>query len=253
MPSTSASCMIRKTEQVRRPLARLDVFERNVVHRLAGRVGMADVLQHQLSTMVGCRSRSQPMPSVSHQERAHCRSVCSARAEARHRVPEDVAAWPAEPVNARTATIAVWVESSPPEMPMTARRSARRDEPLGRGFDLDVIDFVGNVRPVRGIGRHVGKRSTCRSRECDPAGMSSSNSSVLKCGELRRMGLHAIAERRPAHALLAQVVEVEVGCNKLLRAAESVAIREHACRSRRSCAWPSQATSVVDSPDPAAE
>ena len=90
---------------------------------------------------------------------------------------------------ALAATISAWVESSPPETPMTMRLHARRVEPLHQAGDLDVVGLVAVLREPRRVGRHEGEAldRAARSRY-PPSGGSSRKAMRRKPAPLPRCG-----------------------------------------------------------------
>ncbi len=58
---------------------------------------------------------------------------------------------------ALAATIKAWVESRPPETPMTSFRNARRSKALLKRRHLDVVGLVAILRQFFAIRRHEGK------------------------------------------------------------------------------------------------
>ena len=58
--------------------------------------------------------------------------------------------------SARLHTISAWVESRPPETPITTRWMPRRTQPLRQAGHLDVVGLVAVLLQPRRIGRHEG-------------------------------------------------------------------------------------------------
>ncbi len=87
---------------------------------------------------------------------------------------------------------------------------ARGREPLAQRLDLDVVDLGTALVAARRVGGHVGKAFEAAIESHVIGRHVELDLDALVPLELRAVRLHAVAERRPPHALLAQVVEVEV-------------------------------------------
>ncbi len=123
-------------------------------------------------------------------------------------------------------------------------------QPLRQAGDLDVVSLVAVLREPGGIGRHEGE-SLDRALEADVVGPADRRG-TRRAASRPAPAPAVVVERRPSASAPAAAGRGRCRRRRSARRPGSDRSRRASRRSRRSSAWPSQATSVVDSPTPAA-
>ncbi len=169
---------------------------------------MTDVLQHQFGrrTDVDLAGRDAERPH----QRVCILERLAAGAEARQRVAEDVGARQAEPIE-RTHGDQRGLRriESARDADDDALQSRGR-EPFAQRLDLDVVDLGAALVAARRVGRHVRKPLDAAIEPHVVRRHVEFDLDASIALELPAVRLHAVAKGRPPHALLAQVVQIEV-------------------------------------------
>ena len=191
---------------------------------------MADVLQHELGPTGRMSISAAPMPSARINACALSK-VWRARAEARQRVAQDVLARPGRAGRRRARPRAPPASNRDrPRCRCTTRLSPGGQQTLAQRLDLDVVDLGTTLVAPRRVGRYVGKALDPPLQRNLAGRNVEFEFDAAVVAQLAGVCLDAVAETRPAHALLAQVIEVEVGRDeaalerKALRFDEALAV-----------------------------
>ena len=244
------SWWLASAEQVVGAQPGLHVLEGDVVDRLAAREGVAEVGQHLAARPGGCRARARSRratPSAGGRC-PWCSRWCRSRAGCRRRCR--CAGSPSRSI-ALAATISAWVESSPPETPMTMRLTPRRvaaAAPGRRPGCCTPRSSPARAAPGRPARRGSARRSA-RGRHPPSAGRGgrrrAGSRSPPRCGAgcRRRCPWRARSWRSRSRSTSATAIWSPAGKRSLSASVAPFSKIE---------TWPSQARSVVDSPAPAA-
>ena len=177
--------------------------------------------------------------------------VCVAGGEARHGVGQDVACAAGRAGRSPcAATISAWVESRPPETPITDPLDAGRLQPLHQPGDLDVVGLVAVLLEPRRIGRH--EREALDLPLQPDIAMRRIELGTRRGGSVRRCPLPAavVVEACPSACAPAAAGPGRCRRPRSGRLPGSARSRPAISPFSKIEAWPSQARSVVDSPAP---
>ena len=135
---------------------------------------------------------------------------------------------------ARAATISAWVESSPPETPITSFSMPVASQPRLQPGDLDPVDLLAALVASGGSDGTYGKRSIARRSGTRRPGGASSKAIRRMRDRRRRWSWIASPQELVSERSASRRLEVDVGERSARPASGSVATRPGSRRSRRS-------------------